>query len=70
MEVFKDEGLELRKVIQESMAVTVAVCQETAAEQHVMNDQMVGIFQVMMQGQEKLCRGLKCHCQVSTSSEE
>ena len=33
VEVFKEEGLELRKVIQESTAVMVVACQEMVAEQ-------------------------------------
>ena len=70
VEVFKEEGLELRKVIQESMAVMVAACQEMAVEQWAMNDKMVGMFKVMMKGQETLHRGLKQCRQVSTSSEE
>ena len=61
VEVFKEEGLELRKVIQESTAVTVVACQEMAAEQWVMDDKMVGMFEAMMNGQETLCRGLKWH---------
>ena len=56
VEVFKEEGLELRKVIQESM---VAACQEMAAEQRAMNDKMAGMFEAMMKGQEMLHRGLK-----------
>ena len=59
VEVFKEEGLELRKVIQESTAATVAACQEMAAEQRAMNDKMAGMFEVMMKGQEMLHRGLK-----------
>ena len=59
VEVFKEEGLELRKVIQESTAVTVAACQEMAAEQWAMNNKMAGMFEAMMKGQETLRRGLK-----------
>ena len=59
VEVFKEEGLELRKVIQESMAATVVACQEMAVEQWAMNDKMAGMFLVMMKGQEMLHRGLK-----------
>ena len=62
VKVFKEEGLELQKVIQESMAVMV--------EQWVMNDKMVGMFEVMMKGQEMLHRGLKWHHWVSINSEE
>ena len=51
MEVFKKEGLELRKVIQESTAVTVVVCQEMVVEQWVMNNKMAGMFKVMIKGQ-------------------
>ena len=62
VEVFKEEVLELRKVIQESTAVTVAVCQEMVAEQWVMNDKMAGMFEATMKGQEMLHKGLKwCH---------
>ena len=61
VEVFKEEGLELRKVIQELTAATVVVCQEMVAEQWVMNDKMVGMFEAMMKGQETLHRGLKRH---------
>ena len=59
VEVFKEEGLELRKVIQESTVATVVACQEMVVEQWAMNDKMVGIFEAMMKGQEMLCRGLK-----------
>ena len=59
VEVFKVEGLELRKVIQESTVAMVVVCQEMAAEQQAMNDKMVGMFEAMMKGQETLCWGLK-----------
>ena len=59
VEVFKEEGLELRKVIQESTAATVVACQEMAVEQWVMNNKMVGMFEAMMKGQEMLRRGLK-----------
>ena len=59
VEVFKEEGLELRKVIQESTAATVVACQEMAVEQQAMNNKMAGMFKVMMKGQETLRRGLK-----------
>ena len=59
VEVFKEEGLELCKVIQESTAATVAACQEMAAEQWAMNNKMAGMFEAMMKGQETLRRGLK-----------
>ena len=70
VEVFKEEGLELHKVIQESTAAMVAACQEMAAEQQAMNNKMAGMFEAMMKGQETLRRGLKRRRQVSTSSEE
>ena len=70
VEVFKEEGVELRKVIQESTAATVAACQEMAAEQRAMNEKMAGMFEAMMKGQETLHRGLKRRRRVSTSSEE
>ena len=59
VEVFKEEGLELRKVIQELTAATVVACQEMVAEQWAMNDKMAGMFEAMMKGQEMLRRGLK-----------
>ena len=62
VEVFKEEGLELQKVIQESMAVTVVACQEVVVKQQAMNNKMVRMFEAMMKGQETLRRGLKrCH---------
>ena len=70
VEVFKEEGVELRKVIQELTAATVAACQEMAAEQRAMNEKMAGMFEAMMKGQETLHRGLKRRRRVSTSSEE
>ena len=62
VEVFKEEGLKLQKVIQESMAVTVVACQEVVVKQQAMNNKMVRMFEAMMKGQEMLCRGLKQHC--------
>ena len=43
VELFKDERLELRKVIQKSIMAVVAVCQEMAVEQCVMDYQMAGM---------------------------